>query len=61
MLAFLWKWLWCSLFHRKHRCYPIVWGPEAAKEIGIPCRPRYWHCCKCHPCGEWFDRLGKKC
>lgn len=51
-MAFLWKWLWCSWRHRKHRCYPTVWGPEQAKEMGIPYRPNYWHCWKCHHCNE---------
>ncbi len=48
---FLYKWLWCSWLHNgkevgnpKQRCYPR--DPEG-----------YWHCEKCHPCGEGFDFL----
>lgn len=52
LLAFLWKWCFCFLFHRKHRCWPTVWGPEQAKEMGIEFNPNYWHCEKCHPCSE---------
>lgn len=55
--AFLWKWLWCSWAHRRHRCYATVWGPEGAAKMGIPYRPNEWHCCKCHPCGEWLDLI----
>lgn len=51
-MKFLWKWLWCSWLHRKHRCYPTVWGAEQAKEMGIPYRPNEWHCHWCHTCGE---------
>ena len=42
------KWLVCWLFHRKHRCYPEVWG----RGLDGP-----WHCEKCHPCSEAIDRL----
>lgn len=42
------KWLFCYFFHRRHRCYPEVWG----RGLNGP-----WHCKKCHPCGEIFDRL----
>jgi len=54
---FLRKWLWCSWHHRKHRCYPTVWGPAEAREMGIRYRPNTWHCAKCHPCGEWLDKI----
>jgi hypothetical protein len=53
--AFIWKWSWCSWVHKKDRCYPTVWGLEIAKEMGIPYRPNFWHCTKCHPCGEVFS------
>jgi hypothetical protein len=55
--ALLWKWLWCFWAHRHHKCFPTVWGPEQAKEMGIPYRPNAWHCTKCHPCNEGLDRL----
>jgi hypothetical protein len=53
------KYLVCSWLHREHHCHPTVWGPEQAKEMGIPYRPNAWHCRECHPCGEGFDRLIK--
>ena len=59
MIDFLWKWLFCAVFHRKYRCFPTVWGPEQAKEMGIPYYPNLWHCDKCHPCGECFDISAK--
>ena len=40
----LWKWLVCSWKHWDYRCYPQ--DPNG-----------YWHCYKCHPCGEWLDHL----
>lgn len=40
LLARLWKNLWCRFFHE--RCYPEVHIEHST----------YWHCCKCHPCGE---------
>ncbi len=40
---FLWKWLYCSWAHRWNKCHPRD--------------PSYWHCDKCHPCGEAFDLL----
>lgn len=40
---FLWKWLYCSWAHRWDKCHPRD--------------PSYWHCTKCHPCGESFDLL----
>lgn len=47
---FLWKWLYCSWRHRRDdKCYPRVDIPEG--EPGA----NYWHCTKCHPCGEGFD------
>jgi len=46
----VWKWCFCSWAHREHRCYPTVWRPEYAKEMGIPYRPNHWHCQKCVPC-----------
>jgi hypothetical protein len=52
VFKFLYKWLFCSWIHYKYRCYPTVWGPEQAKEWGIPYKPNYWHCHKCHPCNE---------
>jgi hypothetical protein len=39
----LWKWLFCSWAHREHRCHPRDYT--------------YWHCQRCHPCGEEIDRL----
>jgi len=39
----LWKWAWCSLAHRRHRCWPRD--------------PAHWHCARCHPCGEGIDML----
>lgn len=38
---FLYKWLWCSCAHYKHKCWPRD--------------PSHWHCLKCHPCGEGID------
>mgnify|MGYP001605688769 CR=1 FL=1 len=52
--AFIWKWAWCRWVHGKHLCNPTVWGPEEAKEMGIPYRPNAWHCSKCHPCSGQF-------
>ena len=43
---FLYKWLWCSWIHYKHRCYPEVWD----RGLDGP-----WHCHKCHECGEGID------
>ena len=57
LLALLWKHLYCRFFHSQHRCYPTVWGPEQAKEWGIPYRPNFWHCMECHPCNEGFEEL----
>lgn len=37
---FLYKWLWCSLMHKKYRCYPRDYVR--------------WHCEKCHRCNEAF-------
>ena len=51
------KWLWCSWRHRAHHCHPTVWGPELARQLGVDYYPDYWHCAKCHPCGEDLDRL----
>jgi len=34
--------LYCSWAHPRERCGPHVW------EKGC----KYWHCDKCHPCGE---------
>lgn len=50
MMAFcwLWKWMWCSWVHRRHRCYPEVWD----RGLDGP-----WHCAECHPCSEVFDVL----
>ena len=42
------KFLWCAWRHRRDRCYPEVWGRGLAG---------HWHCTRCHPCGESFDRL----
>lgn len=33
--------------HRRHRCYPEVWG----RGLKGP-----WHCTKCHPCGLVWER-----
>jgi hypothetical protein len=60
ILVFLHKWIYCSWAHHKHRCYPTVWGPEQAKEMGIPYRPNAWHCVKCHRCNEGLDILFNK-
>jgi hypothetical protein len=57
IVRFLYKWSWCSWQHRKSRCYPTVWGPKQAKEMGIPYRPNKWHCRRCHPCSEEFEKL----
>jgi len=38
---FLYKWMWCAVAHRKHRCWPRY--------------PNSWHCRKCHACSEVFD------
>lgn len=43
--ALLWKHLFCSWVHKKHRCYP---------EVGVK-DSKNWHCAKCHPCGESLD------
>lgn len=56
---FLWKWIFCSWSQRRHRCYPTVWGPAQAREMDIPYQPNFWHCTKCHPCGEEIDKLFK--
>ena len=40
---FLYKWLWCSWVHNRHKCWPRD--------------PSRWHCMKCHECGEGFDFL----
>jgi len=47
-MEFLWKWLFCSIFHRKNRCFPEVWG----RGLRGP-----WHCSRCHPCGEELKDL----
>lgn len=39
------RWLVCSWFHKSRRCYPND--------------SKYWHCEKCHPCGEELDRYFK--
>ena len=46
MLAFLYKWLWCSWVHKKYRC-----------RFGVGNRnlDYLWHCTKCHPCDEELD------
>lgn len=60
LLAFLFKWLYCSWAHYKYRCYPTVWGAEDAIKLKIPYRPDVWHCKKCHDCSEGLkDMLGK--
>lgn len=46
--CWLWKWLWCSWAHRRHRCYPEVWD----RGLDGP-----WHCAKCHSC--WPEGLDK--
>lgn len=46
LIRFFYKWLWCSWKHG-HKCYPKVWKIKS----------HYWHCTKCHPCGEGFDFL----
>lgn len=43
----VWKWFLCSWFHRRHKCWPIVWDSKSD----------YWHCERCHDCGETFDIL----
>lgn len=55
MVAYLWKWLVCSWAHRRHRCYPTVWGPKEAADMDIPYRPKRWHCTRCHPCWESLE------
>ena len=39
MIAWLWKNLVCRWLHP--RCYPRDYD--------------FWHCTKCHPCGECWD------
>jgi len=56
-LQVLAKWVVCSWLHRRYRCYPTVWGPEAAKKYGFKYEPNFWHCTKCHPCGEGLSKL----
>ena len=56
-LRWLRKWCWCRWRHADDRCFPTVWGPTQAREIGIPYRPKAWHCRRCHPCGETFSAL----
>lgn len=51
MFSWLKKNLWCRWFDRRNRCYPEVDG----RGLDGP-----WHCDKCHPCGEVFDRLRKE-
>lgn len=46
----LWKWLVCSWLHRRHQCRPVVWKTMDADMC------REWHCTKCHPCGEGFQK-----
>jgi hypothetical protein len=46
-MKFLWKWLFCSWAHRRHRCYPEVWDLHST----------YWHCTKCHECGSELDDI----
>lgn len=43
---YVWKHLFCRVFHNKHRCFPEVWG----RGLKGP-----WHCDKCHPCNEIWD------
>ena len=45
------KHLYCRFFHKKHRCYPDVSG-KGLKGV--------WHCRKCYPCGDVFEKLLKK-
>lgn len=47
---FLYKWLLCSWLHRKNRCHP---------EVHL-INPVYWHCNKCHGCGEEIDIVFNK-
>ena len=42
------KYCYCRFFHKKHLCYPEVWDKGLKGS---------WHCRKCHPCGEVFDKL----
>lgn len=60
MFGLLKKHLFCKYAHRRHLCFPTVWGPEQAKEMGIPYQPNAWHCSKCHPCSEGIDKLLKE-
>jgi hypothetical protein len=57
MYKFLYKWCFCSWAHYKDRCYPCVWDQKVAIENNIEYKPNYWHCEKCHPCGEALDIL----
>ena len=57
LLRWLHKWLWCSWAHYPARCYPTVWGPSQAREMGIPYRPNAWHFKRCHPCSEGLPKL----
>lgn len=41
----LYKWLFCSWRHKKHRCYNEVLVKNST----------HWHCDKCHDCGEELD------
>jgi len=40
------QYLFCSVFHKKYRCYPEVWKEKSG-----------WHCKKCHPCSEAIEKL----
>ena len=51
MLYWLRKWLICSWFHNKWRCYPEVWD----RGLDGP-----WHCSKCHSCSEGLMKLLKE-
>lgn len=48
IMEFIWKWLFCSWIHKKHRCYPEVDVVDS----------KFWHCTKCHPCSEELEKLG---
>ena len=55
-MKFAWKWLICSWLHWRRHCYPEVNKSHPKIRI-IRLFKRYWHCDKCHPCGEVFDQL----
>lgn len=54
MGMFLYKWLVCSWGHRKHRCYSMFYQPKPGIYVEDL---KYWHCEKCHDCGEELDIL----